>query len=382
MSIIAFVSIQEYKIRNSIHPQQPLQSLQDANEQLDYILQSVPDLGSWQMRARKLKNGLLTQLKINKYKNTDLLPLYGKRRIYKNYSVTNIVIQSLEGVYVTGSLYMPLNVSKKMPGILSPHGHWGRYTNDLQIRCATLAKMGCVVFAYDMVGAGEQKKMGWVHKHPNTISLQTWNSIRALDFLHSLDYVDTSKIAITGASGGATQAILLTVIDSRIKLSVPVVQVSATHFGGCICENSLNIYSNSYYETNLVELASLAAPRPMLIISNGKDWTQHTPVLEYPFIKSIYSINNAVRNLELTHLEHEGHDYGSSKRQAMYCFIAEKFSLTIKSLQNHIGNIVEDDAYIEPPEMLYIITNSNYSLAKLSIRFKMTYSAYKFRYLD
>ncbi len=70
----------------------------------------------------------------------------------------------------------------------------------MQRRCATLARMGAVVLAYDMIGWGESNQMN--HRDKYVLTLQCWNSIRGVDFLSSLPDVDAARIGVTGASGG------------------------------------------------------------------------------------------------------------------------------------------------------------------------------------
>lgn len=270
----------------------------EAKKQLKSFAKDYKTLNEWKERASIIREGILIGAGLSPLPiRCELNPIFTQKRIYDGYSVENVAFESLPGVFVTGSLYRPTKLNNSYAGILCPHGHWnkpeeyGRFREDMQKRCASFARMGAVVFAYDMVGYGEMKEIGWKHKHKDVLKQQLWNSIRSLDFLVSLDDIYTNRIAVTGASGGATQTFFLIAVDNRIDVSVPVVQVSAHFFGGCVCESGMPVHKSSVHEeTNNVEIAALAAPRPMLIVSDGTDWTKNTPNVEFPHIKRIYSL--------------------------------------------------------------------------------------------
>jgi pimeloyl-ACP methyl ester carboxylesterase len=210
--------------------------------------------------------------------------------------------------------------------------------------------MGAAVFAYDMVGYGESTPVD--HHHSETARLQTYNSMRVVDYLLSLGNVDEERLAVTGESGGGTQSFLLAAVDPRIDVSVPVVMVSAHFYGGCICESGMPIHKNAERETNNVEIAASFAPKPQLVISDGADWTKNVPKVEFPYLQRVYRLYDAENNIENAHLANEQHDYGPSKRAAMYRFLAKHLKLDLKKIQNSTGDIDESFAKVHAHEEL------------------------------
>lgn len=333
---------------------------------LDRMRQNYQTRDEWEVRAELIRERVLegSGLSVFPEKNP-LNPIFGDKRIYDGYTVHNAAFESLPGVYVTGSIYAPeIFGDEPLPGILSPHGHWtvtgevGRYRPEAQKRFAAMARMGAIVFAYDMVGYGQLEEFGWEHKHPESFRLQLWNSIRALDFLLDLG-ADPERIASTGASGGGSQTFFHAAVDNRVSVSAPVVMVSAHFFGGCVCESGMPVHRSETFQTNNVEITALAAPRPLLLVSVGGDWTLNTPEVEYPHIKHIYELYGKPDHVDYAHFPDEEHDYGYNKRKAVYPFLAKHLGLDVSKAMNADGSLNEEGIVIESQATLYVFDNQN-----------------------
>lgn len=316
----------------------------------------------WEARAADIRRGILEGAGLHPLPENRSTPGTRRHSVREmdGYTVENVALETAPGFFVCGNLYLPFGRSGKRPVVLSSHGHWpgtplehGRFQEMTQLRCGALARMGCAVIAWDMVGHGESAIAGWKHNSdPQELRLQLWNSIRILDFMLSLPDSDPAKVAVTGESGGATQAFLLAAVDPRVRASIPCVQVSAWFYGGCACESGLPIHVRPTHTANNAEIAATFAPKPLLVISDGADWTRDNPELEYPHLRKIYGLfgrEGAVKNV---HLADEGHDYGPSKRQALYEFIASNFGLKLADAD-------ESKVTVQPAERLQAFDNDH-----------------------
>ncbi len=281
----------------------------------------------WRDRAQALREQL--QVTLGLWPLPERAPLepevFGKVE-RDGYTIEKVVLRTLPGHTLSGNLYRPVGVRGRVPAILCPHGHWedGRVNSEVQQRCIRWAKLGCVVFLYDMVGYNDTKAFG--HEFLNArldrwgfslAGLQTWNSLRVVDFLTGLPDVDPARIGCTGESGGGTQTFLLTALDPRIAVAAPVVMVSEYFQGGCVCENC----SGLRHGTDNVEIAALAAPRPMKLVGATGDWSVNTTTKVDPAIRKVYELTGHGDRLSADVFT-APHNYNKTSREAVYAFMA------------------------------------------------------------
>jgi dienelactone hydrolase len=282
--------------------------------------------GAWRDRAHHLREQMLVTLGLWPMPpKTPLNPqVYGKLE-RDGYTIEHVVLETLPGFTLSGNLYRPIGKTGRVPGLLCPHGHWedGRVNPEVQQRCIRWAKLGAVVFMYDMVGYNDSKPFTHVFLNDrlrrwglSLTGLQTWNSIRALDWVTSLPDADPARIGCTGESGGGTQTFLLTALDQRVKVAAPVVMVSDSFQGGCVCENAAGLR----HGTDNVEFAALCAPRPMILVGATGDWTAKTLTNAFPAIRGVYSLVGSTDRIEAAVFDFP-HNYNETSRNAVYAFM-------------------------------------------------------------
>lgn len=357
------------------HLQADVPPLRDLNTHCPF--QPPESLQAWQDRAQDLKLQLQVSLGLFPRPQLDAVnpQIYG-RIDRDDYTIEKVTFESLPGLVVTGNLYRPKNATAKgkLPAVLAPHGHWDEarfYSpsqdeinhqlaiggerfenaahNPMQARCVQLARMGCVVLHWDMLGycdsqqingkrahgfadqpaESEVNESGWLLYSPlaeshnqSVIGLQTLATQRAVDMLLTLPEVDPSRIGISGASGGGTQSFLGAAVDERIALAFPAVMVSTGMQGGCTCENGCLLRIG----TGNVELAALIAPRP-LGLTAADDWTRTMPQDGFPELQKLYGLFGAKSKVALFPAIHFKHNFNHVARVALYGWVNDHFGM-------------------------------------------------------
>jgi len=337
----------------------------------------VADAAAWPARREAIRHRILVAAGLWPMPTRPMLaPVIHGRIDQGDYTVEKVFFESFPGHFVTGNLYRPAGASLaagrprdgRRPGVLCPYGHWpdGRFMDVgadkaraeielgaerfecggrsvLQARCVGLARMGCVAFHYDMIGYADSIQFP-AHRHgPPTdddaagwrfagaaatarlqsmFGAQTFNSVRALDFLVGLPDVDADRVAVTGASGGGTQTMMLAAIDDRVRAAFPCVMVSTEMQGGCPCENAalLRIGQGN------VDIAAATAPRP-LGLTAADDWTKQLEHKGAPELAGLYRMLGVPERFD-PHFDIQfKHNYNAVSRSHCYRFIDRAFDL-------------------------------------------------------
>ena len=322
----------------------------------DYHPWSPPlTLAEWEVEKQRIRERVLVSAGLWPMpERTPLNAVVHGKLDRGDHTIEKVFFASRPGLYVTGNLYRP-----KTPGphaaVLSPHGHAanGRFLDyseaerkrlietgaeteesasrsKIQARCVHLARMGAVVFQYDMVGYADSplphrtgmndaRAALWLN---NKLGLQLWNAVRALDFLEGLPDVDPARIGVTGASGGGTQTMLLGAVDDRPAAFVPAVMVSTGMQGGCQCENAAHLRIG----LNNVALAAAAAPKPYLMIA-ADDWTIDLPTRGLPEMKWVWGLYDRAGDVDGVLLAQFPHNFNRPSRRAMYEWFGKHLGL-------------------------------------------------------
>jgi hypothetical protein len=334
-----------YKIKPYEYPRR---HTDDGSKMLAYLNTLYSDKVQFENRKDSVRKEVRQLLGIDAYKDSLVhkKPILGKVRKYDGYTVQNICLETLPGEHVFGSIYTPAKKGKHAL-IICPDGHFngGRYRKDEQQRLATLARMGAICVDFDLYGWGQsEQEYGKDSHHTDRAHvIQALNAEVLLDYMwNNRKDVDKKRIGVNGGSGGGTHTVLMTVLDDRITAAAPTVNLASHFDGGCPCESGKPIQTAGGGTCN-PELLAFFAPKPLLVVSDGGDWTASVPELEFPYLQRVYGFYGAQNKVENVHLPQERHDYGVNKRNANYEFFIKVFGLDRKMWDESKVTIVKPE---------------------------------------
>ena len=260
------------------------------------------------------------------------------------YTIRKLRYEGYPGLWVPALLYEPDQLGEKAPAVLNPNGHHagGKAMDYKQARCINLAKRGMLALNTEFLGMGELRA-DVDHNRIAHLDLCGIAGIgvfyllmkRGLDVLLAHPKADPERTAMTGLSGGGWQTALLSALDERVKVIVPVAGHSAVwQRRGCIedigdqeqCPADLCTIAD--YDT----LSALFAPRPTLLMYNRHDdccfQTRRARKSIYEPIRPVFALLDARDNVALHDNTDPGtHNYERDNRRQLYKFLNQHWEL-------------------------------------------------------
>lgn len=203
------------------------------------------------------------------------------------YTIEKVAFESLPGVYVTASLYLPKKRDGPVPAVIyvsghafSPHGAKTYY----QRHPIAFARHGYVSMILDPIQIAEtfalhhgilnNEMYEWYSLGYTPAGVEVWNVIRALDYLETRPEVDKDRFGITGRSGGAAMSWFAAAVDPRIKVVAPVMGIST--YAANVAENTQRLHCDCMFAVNgyrhdLLHQGGLIAPRPLYMMHGKQD---------------------------------------------------------------------------------------------------------------
>jgi len=286
-------------------------------------LSDIHSLADWEARRPELRREAREMLGLDPMPpRTALHPVITGKIDEKDFTVEKLCFQSLPHLYVTADLYLPKPLLKPVPTVLYLCGHTEVVSNGVSYGNKTayqhhgiwFARNGYVCLIVDTLQYGEilghhrgtydEGAWWWNSRGYTPAAVETWDAIRALDYLDSRPEVDTNRIGVTGRSGGGAYSWFLAAVDDRVKVIAPVAGMGdlksyceeGTVDDHCDCMFFINTYRWDY-----PVLAALCAPRPLLLADTDAD--EYFPldgVLHVrDMVKRIYDLYGASTNFGL-----------------------------------------------------------------------------------
>jgi len=325
-----------------------------------YLMKRVPKLPSvtageqWSRQSQQLRKHMLEDVVFHGWPRewVNARPKFEDVGFVEGgpgYRMRKLRYEIVPGFLSTAILYEPETLSGRLPAVLNLNGHVGppgKAVEYKQKRCINFAKRGIMALSLEWIGMGElshPENVHWFGAHldlvgANCAGLFYLAMRRGLDYLHAHPQVDPTRLGVTGLSGGGWQTILLSSLDERVLVAIPVAGYSAmTSRIERLPEEPGDIEQNatdSVVGHDYPHLTAMRAPRPTLLIYNAEDDCCYRGPLAKPYIFDAVRPFFRLFNREGAFSWHENtdpstHNYHLNNRLACYRFFSEHFGLPL-----------------------------------------------------
>jgi len=356
----------------------------------EFLLKRIPQLpvpatpASWSAEEERIRKHVLDDLVYHGWPRDwiDAAPQFEEMGIIETthgYRIHKLRFEVVPGFHSTALLYEPTKIVGRVPAILNLLGHEpdGIGVEYEQKRCINFAKRGIIALDLEFIGFGELANPGNAHDFASQLNLVGSNALglfylsmrRGLDYLSGSQQVDTSRIGVTGLSGGGWQTVMLSALDPRVAVAVEVAGIGSresnlTHPVDTdeIEEDAPDLMQQQDYP----ELIALRAPRPTMEIHNGTDSCCFRAPLVKPYIydqvKPFFQLYGAPDNLAWSENLYPGtHNYQLENRNQAYRFFSTYFKLPLLD-----GEIYSDDEIRTPQELSIGVPADNLTFVTLA----------------
>jgi len=356
----------------------------------EFLLKRIPQLpvpatpASWSAEEERIRKHVLDDLVYHGWPRDwiDAAPQFEEMGIIETthgYRIHKLRFEVVPGFHSTALLYEPTKIVGRVPAILNLLGHEpdGIGVEYEQKRCINFAKRGIIALDLEFIGFGELANPGNAHDFASQLNLVGSNPLgifylsmrRGLDYLSGLQQVDTSRIGVTGLSGGGWQTVMLSALDPRVAVAVEVAGIGSresnlTH--PVDTDETEEDAPDLMQQQDYPELIALRAPRPTMEIHNGTDSCCFRAPLVKPYIydqvKPFFQLYGAPDNLAWSENLYPGtHNYQLENRNQAYRFFSTYFKLPLLD-----GEIYSDDEIRTPQELSIGVPADNLTFVTLA----------------
>ncbi|MGD0220908.1 MAG: acetylxylan esterase [Terriglobia bacterium] len=277
---------------------------------------------------------------------------------HDGYKLRKLRYEIVPGFYSVAILYEPDHLAGKVPAILNVNGHeplLGKAAEYKQKRCINYAKRGILALNIEWLWCGElhqPENSHWNGAHldlvgSNELGLFYLEMRRGLDYLYNHPNVDRNRLGMTGLSGGGWQTIILSSMDERVRMAMPVAGFSSNRTRVEVKEYG-DLGDTEQSATDLLDgqdyahFIAMMAPRPVQLAYNAEDSCCYRAAVVKPLIFDgtvpIYKLYGKEDALGWHENRDPGtHNYQQDNRETSYRFFTKVFGLPPSDQEIPVG---------------------------------------------